>query len=123
MALERISDAELAIMEILWADAPLTATDVAASLPPDRNWSLTTVKTLLSRLLTKAAVEHRADGRRFLYTPMVAREDYVRHESRRLVDKLFGGQLMPLFAHLAEQEKLSAQDISEIQRLLGEMKK
>jgi BlaI family transcriptional regulator, penicillinase repressor len=120
MTLERISDAELAIMEILWVDAP--ATGVAAKLPPDRNWSLTTVKTLLSRLLSKAAVEHRADGRRFLYSPLVAREDYVRHESKRLIDKLFGGKLMPLFAHLAEQETLSAKDISEIQRLLGEMK-
>jgi predicted transcriptional regulator len=68
MSLERISDAELTIMEILWEQAPLTATDVAARLPADRDWSLPTVKTLLSRLLSKAAVEHRADGRRFLYS-------------------------------------------------------
>ena len=58
MSSERISDAELTIMEILWERAPLTATDVAARLPDDRDWSLPTVKTLLSRLLTKAAVEH-----------------------------------------------------------------
>ena len=90
MSLERISDAELTIMEILWEQAPLTATDVAARLPNDRDWSLPTVKTLLSRLLAKAAVEHSADGRRFLYTPLVEREDYVSHESKRLVDRLFG---------------------------------
>lgn len=122
MSSERISDAELTIMEILWERAPLTATDVAARLPDDRDWSLPTVKTLLSRLLTKAAVEHRADGRRFLYSPLIDREDYVSHESKRLVDRLFGGRLMPLVAHLAEQEKLSDADISEIERLLREMK-
>ena len=120
--LERISDAEFAIMEILWEQAPLTATDVAARLPEERDWSLATVKTLLSRLLAKAAVDHRQDGRRFLYTPAVEREDYVSVESKRLVDRLFGGKLMPLVAHLAEQEKLSPEDIAEIERLLGEMK-
>jgi BlaI family transcriptional regulator, penicillinase repressor len=122
MPLERISDAELTIMEILWEEAPLTATEVAARLPNDRDWSLPTVKTLLSRLLAKAAVEHSADGRRFLYSPLVEREDYVSHESKRLVDRLFGGKFMPLVAHLAEQEKLSDADIAEIQRLLREMK-
>ena len=122
MSSERISDAELTIMEILWERAPLTATDVAARLPDDRDWSLPTVKTLLSRLLTKAAVEHRADGRRFLYSPLIDREDYVSHESKRQVDRLFGGRFMPLVAHLAEQEQLSDADISEIEQLLREMK-
>ncbi len=118
---ERISDAELAILEILWEQAPLTATDVAARLPADRDWTLPTVKTLLSRLLAKAAV-HRADGRRFLYSPLVDRDDYVAGESKRLVDRLFGGKFMPLVAHLAEQEKLSDADIAEIEKLLREMK-
>jgi BlaI family transcriptional regulator, penicillinase repressor len=119
---ERISDAELAIMEILWEQAPLTATDVAARLPADRDWTLPTVKTLLSRLLSKAAVEHKADGRRFLYSPLVERDEYVAGESKRLVDRLFGGKFMPLVAHLAEQEKLSDADIAEIEKLLREMK-
>ncbi len=119
---EKISDAELAILEILWRDAPLTATDVAARIPSDRDWTLTTVKTLLSRLLAKAAIEHRADGRRFLYSPLVERQHYVARESRRLVDRFFGGKFMPLVAHLAEQEKLSDTDIAEIERLLQELK-
>jgi BlaI family penicillinase repressor len=119
---ERISDAEWAIMEILWAEAPLTATDVASRVLADRDWTLATVKTLLSRLLAKAAVEHRADGRRFLYSPLVEREDYVAGESKRLVDRLFGGKFMPLVAHLAEQEQLSDADIAEIEKLLREMK-
>jgi BlaI family penicillinase repressor len=119
---DRISDAELAIMEILWEQAPLTATGVAARVLADRDWSLATVKTLLSRLLAKAAVEYRTDGRRFLYSPLVEREDYVAGESKRLVDRLFGGKFMPLVAHLAEQEKLSETDISEIEKLLREMK-
>jgi BlaI family transcriptional regulator, penicillinase repressor len=119
---ERISDAELAILEVLWEEAPLTATDVSTRVASRRAWSLATVKTLLSRLVTKEAVEHNVEGRRFLYSPLVERETYITGESRRLVDRFFGGKLMPLVAHLAEQEKLSADEIAEIERLLQEMK-
>ncbi len=119
---ERISDAELAVMEVLWTQAPLTATDVASRVTASKDWSLATVKTLLSRLAAKAAVEYHAEGRKFLYSPLVAREDYVSGESRRLVDRLFGGKFMPLVAHLAHQEKLSDADIAEIEKLLREMK-
>lgn len=119
---ERISDAEHAVMEILWADAPLTANSVAERLADSQSWSLPTVKTLLSRLLSKGALSAEADGRRFLYRPLIARADYVSHESRRLVDRLFGGKLSPLVAHLAEQEALTAEDISEIEALLKELR-
>jgi predicted transcriptional regulator len=119
---ERISDAELAIMEVLWEEAPLTATDVSSRVASRRDWSLATVKTLLSRLVSKQAVGHHLDGRRFLYAPLVERETYVAGESRRLVDRFFGGKLMPLVAHLAGQEKLSDDEIAEIERMLREMK-
>jgi len=119
---ERISDAELAVMEVLWEEAPLAAKDIAEQLIESRGWSLTTVKTLLSRLAAKAAVTHAQDGRHFLYSPAVEREDYVTGESRRLVDRLFGGKFIPLVAHLAEKESLSNEEISEIERLLREMK-
>lgn len=120
---ERISDAEHAVMEVLWDEAPLTANTVAERLETSQSWSLPTVKTLLSRLLAKGALEAAADGRRFLYSPSIERSDYVSGESRRLVDRLFGGRLSPLVAHLAEQEALTARDISEIEALLAELKK
>ena len=54
---------------------------------------------------------------------LLERDDYVGGESRRLVDRLFGGKAAPLFAHLAEAEALSDDDIAEIERLLKEMRK
>ncbi len=122
MAPERISDAEHAVMEVLWQRSPLTATEVADALADAREWSLQTVKTLLSRLTNKGAVSYDQDGRRYLYSPILAREDYVGDESRRLVDRLFGGRAAPLIAHLAEQQKFTAEDLAEIERLIGELK-
>jgi predicted transcriptional regulator len=119
----RLSDAELDVMEALWeSPSPLSATDVAARVASDRNWSLATVKSLLSRLLAKQAIEPARDGRRFLYTPLIERDSYVGAESRRFVTRLFGGKLSPLIAQMAEEEALDDKDVAEIEALLKAMK-
>lgn len=119
---ERISEAEHAVMEALWERSPLTAAEVCEKVCEPRGWSLATVKTLLSRLVAKQAVATEPDGKRFLYTPRIARESYVGTESRRLVDRLFGGRAAPLFAHLAESDALTEDDIAEIEALLKELR-
>ncbi|GGO97568.1 BlaI/MecI/CopY family transcriptional regulator [Stakelama pacifica] len=119
---ERISEAEHAVMEVLWDESPLTAAEVVERIPADRDWSANTVKTLLGRLLSKNVIAHEAEGRRYLYRPLVARSEYVTGESRRLMDRLFGGRLTPLVAHMAERDELSADDIAEIEALLKELK-
>lgn len=119
---ERISEAEHAVMEALWDESPLTAADVCERVCTARDWSMPTVKTLLSRLVTKGAVATEADGRKFLYTPTIARAAYVGNESRRLVDRLFGGKPASLFAQLAESEALTDEDLAEIERLLKELR-
>ncbi len=119
---ERISDAEHAVMEVLWDQSPLTAQQVSERIPDERGWSGNTVKTLLGRLLAKNVIAHEEDGRRYRYRPLVAREDYLTGESKRLIDRLFGGKLTPLVAHLAEQDELTQQDVAEIEALLRELK-
>jgi predicted transcriptional regulator len=117
-----ISGAEHAVMEALWQRSPLTAQEVCEEVCGPRGWTLATVKTLLSRLVVKQAIETEPDGKRFLYSPRMDRSDYVGTESRRLVDRLFGGRAAPLFAHLAQSEALSEDDIVEIEALLKELK-
>jgi len=119
---ERISEAEYAVMEALWQQSPLTAAEVSDKVADERGWSLATVKTLLSRLLAKQAIEPAKDGRRFLYAPRIEREAYVGAESRRFVSRLFGGRLSPLIAQLAEEEALDAEDVAEIEALLRRLK-
>jgi predicted transcriptional regulator len=119
---ERISEAEHAVMEALWERSPLTAAEVCDKVCAERDWTMPTVKTLLSRLVGKNAVATEPDGRRFLYSPLIERSAYVGTESKRLVERLFGGRAAPLFAHLAEAEALSDEDIAEIEALLKELK-
>lgn len=121
---KRLSEAEWEVMEVLWSSGrPLTATDIAERVPAGREWTLATVKSLLSRLLAKQAVAPRKDGRRFLYSPSFERDACVADESRRFVSRLFGGKLSPLFAHMAEEEALDDEDIAAIEALLKELRK
>ena len=119
----KVSDAELALMERLWASPDaLTATEVADGVT-DRGWTLATVKTMLSRLRDKGAVRTEADGRRFLYSPAIERALYVGSESRRMVERLFGGKLSPMIARLAEEDALSDEDLAEIEAMVRELRK
>jgi len=115
-----ISDAESQIMRALWERHPLSAEDILAALPPDAGWQLGTVKTLLNRLLNKGALQAHREGRRYLYEPLAAREDWEQGESLSLLDRVFGGRLSPLVAHFSAQRKLSPEDAEALRRLLQE---
>ena len=116
-----ISEAESAVMEVLWREAPLGAQDILERVGAARGWREGTVKSLLNRLLKKRAVRVVRDGRRYLYRPALERERYVFGESKNLVDRLFDGRIAPLVAHFSEQRKLSKRDIAELRKLLREL--
>lgn len=116
-----ISDAEALVMEVLWQTHPLGADDVVAALSSRTDWAEPTIKTLLNRLLNKGAVRAQKQGRRYLYSPTLAREAWVEQQSEGLLDRLFGGRVAPLVAHFSERGKLSAADIAELKKLIGEL--
>lgn len=119
----KVSDSELQLMRLLWDEAPLTATELAERVGKDRNWSITTVKTMLSRLVAKGAIFAEADGRRFNYRPALERATIAALQADRLVDRLFGGRISPLVAQLAEQRNLDPADIEELEQLIRKLKK
>lgn len=117
----RISGAESQVMEALWRRSPLTAEEIFAEVGQAQGWAEATLKTLLNRLLNKSVVSAEKDGRRYLYRPLVARDEYVEAESQGLLDRLFDGRLAPLVSHFSERQKLSAQDIADLKRLIAEL--
>jgi BlaI family penicillinase repressor len=118
----RITEAEAKVMEALWRSSPLTAEQVIAEVAAGEGWSQTTVKTLLSRLLAKKAIAAKRDGRKYLYRPRVAREDYVAAESRDLLDRLFAGKLAPFIAQFSDRHDLSKEEIEELRKLVAKLK-
>lgn len=117
----QISEAESIVMDVLWREHPRSADDVVAALADARHWQEATIKTLLNRLLNKGAIAAEKDGRRYLYTPVLKREDWLIDESESLLDRLFGGRIAPLVAHFSEHRKLSRKDVAELRKLLEEI--
>lgn len=121
--MKRISQSELEVMNVIWdAGHALAAADVIARLDTDKDWNDRTVKTLLARLVEKGALSTTQDGRRYLYTPQIAKAAYAGHAARSLSERLFGGRAAPLVAHLAAGEGLSDDDIAALEALLKDLK-
>ncbi len=118
-----ISAAESVVMKVLWQRKTPTATeDIIAALPDQEKWQASTVKTLLNRLLKKGAIKAQKDGRRYLYSPVIAREQWLSDESMGLLDRLFGGRIAPLVAHFSQTRRLTKKDIAELVQLIQELK-
>ena len=108
-------------MQSLWDKNPMCAEDVIAALSDQQDWQEATVKTLLNRLLKKGAIRAEKDGRRFLYSPVLKREQWINTESKGFLDRMFDGKIAPLVAHFSQQKKLSKQDLDELKRLVEEL--
>ncbi|GGA67394.1 BlaI family transcriptional regulator [Arenimonas soli] len=117
----QISDAESVVMQALWRSSPLAAEDVFAAVAAGQGWQEPTVKTLLNRLLKKGAISAERDGRRFLYSPVLSREQWLAQESQGLVDRLFGGRVAPMVAQFTERGRLSKKDLAELRQLLEDI--
>lgn len=116
-----VSDAESHIMALLWERSPQGADELTQALAGQQDWQPGTIKALLNRLLRKGAVAATRDGRRFLYRPLLSRDEYLTHSSEALLDRLFDGRLAPLVAHFARHRRLDRRDLAELKRLIEEM--
>jgi predicted transcriptional regulator len=115
----KISEAESKVLEVFWrAAGPLSAEEVVTAMDNDREWSAGTIRTFLTRLVKKKALAATPDGRRYLYRPLIAREEYVHTQSRDLIDRLFGGRITPFITQFSEHRRLSREDLEELKRLI-----
>ncbi len=121
MPAARISGAESQIMEALWAKGPLTPDGIIEAVGQAHGWAPGTVKTLITRLLRKKAIEGHREEAGYLYRPLLSRADYVQSESQGLVDRLFGGEVAPLVAHFAEHRALTERDIRLLKTLIAKL--
>ena len=115
---EKISDAELEVMQILWqAGEPLPIARVRELLARRREWDGSTVKTLLRRLCEKGAVA--AEKREvFYYTPLISRRDYQDWSTHSLIDRVYQGSARALAAFLVQGDQLTAEDLRELRAML-----
>jgi BlaI family transcriptional regulator, penicillinase repressor len=119
-AVVSISDAESRVLAVLWREGRCTSEQVIAALAQE-NWEVSTIKTLLARLVRKRAIRAKKEGRRFLYSALLTRDEWITTESEGLLSRLFGGRVAPLVQHFSQHRRLSRVDIAELKRLIEEL--
>ena len=114
---EKISDSELEVMKLLWqAGDALPVTEIRETLQRTRGWEATTVKTLVSRLVSKGAL--RQERRNvFYYSPRITEREYNAWATDSLIRRLYNGSARELVAALVRSEGLTQQDIAELRDL------
>jgi len=112
-----MSPAETEALRLVWELKKATVQQVYDGLPENRKVTYVTVATLLRRLEEKGYIRHRTQGKAFVYTPAVKKEDVINRTIGDLVQRLFGGNPVPLMQHLAMHSEISDEDIEKLREL------
>ena len=114
-----ITDAELTVLEVLWAQGPASIRRVTDDLyPSGRVAQYATVQKLLERLEDKKFVRRDRSGAVHLFSAMVDRNELIGRRLRAVADSLCGGSLTPLLSHLVESQVLTARERRELRALI-----
>ena len=109
---EHLPDAELEIMGVLWrSDEPMKTADIHKALEKEKNWSISTVHALLEKR-----------GRLKYYTPLVAKDNYQKMETKSFLQKFYQNSAKSLIATLVEEQAVTPEEWLELCRMFEEEK-
>lgn len=114
-----LGDLQLAIMRILWSRGQATVAEVHEALEPERGLALTTIATMLTKMEKKGVVAHRADGRRFIFRPLVNEPQVRRSMVADLTTQLFRGDVTALVSHLLAEHDINPRELAELRALVA----
>ena len=116
--LPALSPSETEILRLVWQLEKATVQDVCEKLPAKRKITYATVQTLLRRLEKKGYLKHAVNGKAHVFSAAVKQEHVVKRSVGDFLDRLFGGDPVPLVQYLAEHGKISADDIEDLKQLI-----
>lgn len=115
----RLHDLEAAIMDVVWSKqlASFAVADVLAVLEKQREIAYTTVMTTVTRLYEKGILARERDGKRYLYSPKLTREEFLQSTAREVLDEAVGGhQAMVMLAEKVSEA--SAGELDDLEALI-----
>ena len=118
--LPALSPSETEILRLVWHLEKATVQQVCDKLPAKRKIAYATVQTLLRRLENKGYLKHDVRGKAHVFFAAVKKEQVVKRSVGDFLDRLFGGDPIPLMQYLAEHGKLEASDIEKLKELVSE---
>lgn len=118
-----MSDAEQAVMKVLWDHGPQGVKDVLAKFTEvGQEWTRSTVITLLQRLERKGYVSCDKSQHAFVFEPAVSREDEIRARMNELASELCDGEPLPLVLAFAQQHRFSTAELARFREMIDSIK-
>ena len=118
-----LTEAEWAIMRVVWASEPCAAGTVQDELAASRDWAYSTVKTTMDRMARKGLLEISRIRNLQLFSSRVSQAEAKQAEFRKMLKRAFDGALTPMMQFLIEQEGLSADELGELRKAVEEAHK
>lgn len=113
-----VTPSEWTLLEILWRDGPQTLTEMVPKLAESAGWSKSTTATMLRRMSEKGILGYEVQGRGKLFFPNIQREEVVARERDSLLRRAYNGSIGMLVSAMAENNRLTKQDIAELYAIL-----
>ncbi len=123
MTSTQLGRVQLLIMQVLWDRGRATAREITDAINATEPIAHSTVQTLLRGLEEKCSVSHEAQDRTFVFFPLVQEHEFKQSATRDLVERVFGGSVGSLVAHLLTHENVSREEIDEIRKLIKQQGK
>ena len=118
--LPALSPSETEILRLVWQLDKATVQEVCDKLPARRKIAYATVQTLLRRLEKKGYIKHSNRGKAHVFFPAVKQEAVIKRSVRDFLERLFGGDPIPLMQYLAQHGKINTEDVEKLKKLAGQ---
>ena len=113
-----LTEAEWAIIQVIWEKEPCTAPDVQELLEKDKKWTYSTVKTLMDRMVTKGLLKTEKIRNLILYSSVITRTQAQNCEIMKTVKRAFDGAFTPMMQFLLDNNNLSQKQLDELEDLI-----
>lgn len=120
MTSTQLGRVQLLIMQVLWERGRATAREITDAISASEPIAHSTVQTLLRGLEEKGSISHQAQDRTFVFFPLVEEQQFKQNATRDLVERVFGGSVGSLVAHLLKNETVTRDEIDEIRKLINQ---
>ena len=115
----RLGDLQVAILRVLWDEGEATVARVTEAIAGKRR-APTTIATMLTKLERRGIVEHRVEGRQFVYRPRISEQEVTRTMVADLTQRLFEGDVSALVSHLIRSEEIERDELVRLRAMIVE---
>lgn len=119
----KLEELQLKVMKALWKLEKGSAKQIQELLRPDKDFAITTIKTVLQRLYKKGIVDYVKEGRQFIYQALISEKDVQSSMAHSLIDQLFSGKSSFLVNHLIEENTFEADELEKLKNMIEEAQK